>query len=107
MKTDLYTKIILTVIALLLSGILTEMALVPKDVRLVAIIHPPPKDRVAHYKLSKEDLWSTIDIDGSVDVSGSVDIDNEVEVKPSGFEKGIKVEVVNPSYDLVQVEINR
>ena len=83
MKSDLYTKIVLTAIAALLAGILVSQRLgagSPRDVRIVGIVTPSPEQRAAAIEQTHKNIWSPLPVEGDVDVSGSVDVDNTVDV---------------------------
>jgi hypothetical protein len=83
MKSDLYTKIILTLIAGLLSALIFVESTVQRDVRIVAIVKPSPLEIGNAMIISHKNIWNSIPIEGEVDanVSGSVDVDNTVDVE--------------------------
>ena len=84
MRTQLYTNIILTVIALLLAGIAVENFILPskvRDVRLVSIVHPP----IDQLKIARQEhrtIWHPIPINVS-----NEPIDVEVTNTPLEIER--------------------
>ena len=87
MKSQLYTNIVLTAIALLLLISILQDGMSRKDVRIVAIARPN-KAQMQKARVDSQEVWSDLPVsgdvivDGSVDVNGSVDIGNEpVKVK--------------------------
>jgi len=83
MKSQLYTNITLTVIAVLLFAIILQEGAIlkaRKDVRIVAIAKPS-KDEMQKARATDEQIWSDLPISGSVYVDGSVDVNEPLEVK--------------------------
>src|ERR1035437_3803642 len=79
MKTQLYTNIILTLIAVLLSVIALEGRNTPKAVRLVSIVKPT-QEELAKAKEEEREIWSPVKVSGDVEVSGNVEVSNTVDV---------------------------
>ncbi len=86
MKTQLYTNIALSVIALLLVAILLQDAGTfttgilksgRKDVRIVAIARPSTEE-LKSARTANEQIWSELPMSGDVNViSGDINVDNE------------------------------
>jgi hypothetical protein len=96
MKPQLYTNIVLTVIALLLCTIiLQEVGIFTagrKDVRIVAISQPS-QGELKLARATNEQIWSDLPIYGSVSIDGTVDVNGSVEVRNEPRNEPLEVKI--------------